>query len=174
MIKKISPRDWEAVSAYLDDQLNPKDRRLLEIRLQTEPGFQEALESLQRTRMILRSAPKLRAPRSFTLTTSMAGIKNERNRVPGVFPILRLASMLAAFFFFILTAGSFTVRMFQPAPAVVMQSEFESGRPAELFGKGGGGGGGASRAFCLRSRCQRKLKSRQTKGLNRIRRQALQ
>ena len=52
--------------------------------------------------------------------------------------------MLAAFFFILLTAGSFTVRMFQPAPAVVMQSEFESARPAVLFGKGGGGGGGAS------------------------------
>ncbi len=138
MITKI-PLDWEAVSAYLDDQLNPKDRRQLEIRLQTEPELQAALESLRRTRLILRSTPKLRAPRNFTLTASMAGIR-ERNRIPGVFPLLRLASMLAAFFLVLLTAGSLTVRLFQPAPVVVMQSEFDSARPAGLFGKGGGGG----------------------------------
>ncbi len=65
MTTQIRPRDWEALSAYLDNQLNPGDRKVLESRLIGDPELQSASRELQRTRLVLRQAPKLRAPEAF-------------------------------------------------------------------------------------------------------------
>ena len=60
--------DIELLSAYLDNQLNPHQRAVLEARLRREPGLSSELDSLRNTRQMLRSLPKLRAPRNFTLS----------------------------------------------------------------------------------------------------------
>ena len=74
MTKNISMREWEALSAYLDGQLPAKERTRLETQLNQAPELRSALEDLRRTRSVLRSQPKVRAPRNFTLTPEMAGL----------------------------------------------------------------------------------------------------
>jgi hypothetical protein len=74
MMKKITPRDWENLSAYLDGQLAVKERQKLEGRLAADQDLQVALEGMRRTRSVLRSQPHMRAPRNFTLSPEMAGL----------------------------------------------------------------------------------------------------
>jgi anti-sigma factor RsiW len=144
MKTQITPRDWETLSAYLDDQLSAPDRREIENSLVNNPELRQSLEELRQTRMILRSLPKLRAPRNFTLTASMAGQRaGQGDRVSyGMYPVMRLAATLAAVFFFIVTAGGLALRFSLPAQTVVIRSaESQNVQAPAPFGMGGGGGG---------------------------------
>jgi hypothetical protein len=142
MKTQITPRDWETLSAYLDDQLSVPERRELENRLVNNPVLSQGLEELRQTRMILRNLPKLRAPRNFTLTPSMAGQRAGASMSSGMYPVLRLAATLATLFFFIVTAGGLALRFTLPAQIVVMRADqSQNAQPAPAFGMGGGGGG---------------------------------
>ncbi len=98
---RLSPRDWEALSAYLDQQLNSIEHSRLEARLQAEPGLSKALEELRRTRLMLRSQPRLRVPHNFTLSPEMVGA----SRSPSLYPAFRLAAMIATLLFVIVFLG---------------------------------------------------------------------
>ena len=147
MTTRITIRDWEALSAYLDNQLRAKDRVHLESRLNENPELRSALEELRRTRVVLRSQPRLRAPRNFTLTPEMAGVyagvrpnaRPGKRQVHGSYPVLRLASVLATIFFLVITVGELAVRTVAPAPMTVAVSQDQP--VAVPFGMGGGGGG---------------------------------
>ena len=146
MTTRIIIRDWEALSAYLDDQLKAKDRVRLESRLNENPELRSALEELRRTRAVLRSQPPLRAPRNFTLTAEMAGLRTGarpggRQPLHGSYPVLRLASVLATIFFIVMTVGELAVRTIAPAPLTVAVSQDQP--LAVPFGMGGGSGGGS-------------------------------
>jgi anti-sigma factor RsiW len=145
MRTQITSRDWEAISAYLDNQLKPIERSRLESRLENELELRQALQDLRKTRHLLRNSPRFRAPRNFVLTPSMAGLRKDVRSSTGAFPILRMASILASFFFILVTVGSFAIRYFQPAPSVVMRSEVENAAPVGM----GGGGGGSGQAPAL-------------------------
>lgn len=137
-------RDWEALSAYLDNQLKAKDRVRLESRLNESPELRSALEELRRTKAVLRSQPRLRAPRNFTLTAQMAGVRTGRPPVHGSYPVLRLASILATIFFVLTTVGELAVRTAAPAPLTVAVSQDQP--VAAPFGAGGGSGAEAPAA----------------------------
>ena len=145
MMTRITVRDWEALSAYLDNQLKSKDRVRLESRLEESPELRSAFEELRRTRAVLRSQRPLRAPRNFTLTPEMAGVRlgvrPGARPINSSYPVLRLASVLATIFFIFITIGDLAVRIAAPAPMTVAVSQ---DRPVMApFGMGGGGGGGA-------------------------------
>lgn len=70
---KRDPADFEALSAYIDNQLSPSERTALEARLQAEPDLRAELTSLQETVTLLHALPKLKAPRNFTLDPAMYG-----------------------------------------------------------------------------------------------------
>jgi len=103
----ISNRDFEALSAYLDGELSGKPLARLEAQLQTNQDLQEALEQLQRTRSVIRSLPKIRAPRNYLLTPEMAGVAK---KPPVAFPVLRFASVLATLLLIIVFMGDIFVR----------------------------------------------------------------
>ena len=63
MTDRISTRDWDDLSAYLDGQLNTTEQTRVETRLRQDADFRSALEELRRTRAVVHSLPKLRAPR---------------------------------------------------------------------------------------------------------------
>lgn len=149
MTTQIKPRDWESLSAYLDNQLNPSDRIAIEARLKGDPELQTALKELRRTHLILRHAPRYRVPRTFTLTSAMAGNRRSSGIVSGAYPVLRLASALATLFFILVTFGSFSIKFISPAQSVVVRDQTENARPGAPFGMGGGGGGGAVEAPAL-------------------------
>jgi anti-sigma factor RsiW len=107
MNSQLSSRDWEYLSAYLDRQLKPKEIASLEARLSADPGLSAALGELQRTRDALRSLPKMRAPRNFTLTPQMVGQRSPL-RAPAArtwAPAFGFASALATFLLVLVIAG---------------------------------------------------------------------
>ena len=68
---ELSPRDWEALSAYLDGRLSPRERARLEARLAREPALRQRLAELRALRAALRDLPPPRVPRNFTLRPEM-------------------------------------------------------------------------------------------------------
>ena len=63
----LSNRDLELLSAYLDNELRPAERDALNARLAHDAELRIALAELRANRLLLRQAPRLKAPRSFTL-----------------------------------------------------------------------------------------------------------
>jgi hypothetical protein len=92
MKKKISTRDWQTLSAYLDEQLSNRERARIETRLDKNPELGKTLEEIRNIRTLLRQLPAKRAPRNFTLTPQMVGM---RSSPPRTFPTLRFASVLS-------------------------------------------------------------------------------
>ena len=91
MNRELTPRDLQLISDYLDNGLSNKEKERLEARLLHEPLLRTELESLQRTRTMLRSLPRRRAPRNFTLTPAMV----PRRPAFSLFPSFRLATALS-------------------------------------------------------------------------------
>jgi anti-sigma factor RsiW len=101
-MRSPSFHDVEQLSAYLDGQLSPSERTPLESRIQSDPVLATALEELRQTRAVLQRTIQRRAPRNFTLTTRMAGI---RPPVPRLYPVFSWASAVAMVLF-IFTLGT--------------------------------------------------------------------
>jgi anti-sigma factor RsiW len=101
MNKRLSSRDYEALSAYLDGELPERERVKLEARLSQQADLRAGLEQLRQTRLFLRSLPQKKAPRNFTIRPELTPRRNP----PRVYPILRLASVLASALFVIVIAG---------------------------------------------------------------------
>ena len=120
-------RDVELLSGYLDGELTQADSTRLEMRLKADPQLRTVYDELNQSRSLLRQLPARRAPRNFMLTPKMAGVKPP---LPRGFPILRLASALAAVLFFFGYVANITV------PALSTQ---RAAAPAPAFGRGGGG-----------------------------------
>ncbi|HSQ18535.1 MAG TPA: hypothetical protein VLM83_12600, partial [Anaerolineales bacterium] len=96
--RRLSLHDIEYLSAYLDGQLSPHQRKVLEARLRREVGLQKQLEGLQKTRSLLRSSGRLHAPRNFTLSPQTAGIRAS-SRLPALFgAVSALSSALLVIF----------------------------------------------------------------------------
>ena len=85
------PKDFERLSAYIDNQLSPAEKADLEARLAKEPQLQATLNELRRTVQVLRSLPTVKPPRSFTLTAEQVGARARRGPL---FPVFRLAAAL--------------------------------------------------------------------------------
>ena len=88
------PDEWEILSAYLDGQLSSREMDNVRQKLQAQPDLQRALDELQRTRMVLKAAPRRRAPRNFTLSPSM--VPQRRRFFAWTTPVFGFASVLAA------------------------------------------------------------------------------
>jgi len=68
----INDRDFDQLSAYLDNALSAAERAALERRLASELGLRAALDDLRMMRQLLRALPTLKAPRDFALTPAQA------------------------------------------------------------------------------------------------------
>lgn len=118
-------RDIENLSAYLDGQLDERDAARLETRLKTDPELDSILSDLRSARGVLRRLPSRKAPRNFTLTRRMVGLKPP---MPRSYPLVRFATVFAA----ILFLCSFTTNMLTP------RFTFGFGAAAPIGGMGGG------------------------------------
>ncbi len=92
MKEQLNSHDLILLSAYLDGELDPREKARVEALLQINPEAKETYESLQRTKAVLRSAPLRKAPRNFTL--SAASVQQPR-RPFFLIPALRFSSVLA-------------------------------------------------------------------------------
>ncbi len=95
MTNRISNRDYEALSAYLDGELTPNERSRLESRLLAQAELRTALQELRQTRQVLRAQARIRRRRSFTLTPEMVGAYRPRQSGLRLFPVFGLTSALA-------------------------------------------------------------------------------
>lgn len=97
MRAQLSNRDYEQLSAYIDGQLTPSEVGNLEERLRTHPDLQAVLDEMSRTKAVLQSAPRRRAPRNFTLSPAMVGAqKPGQSRFRwNLFPVLSFTSAVA-------------------------------------------------------------------------------
>jgi len=123
-------RNLETISAYLDGELTTNERERFEYQLQKDDNLQNLYQDLKRTRSVLRSAPKLRAPRNFILTPKMAGIDAKQSRV---FPLFRFASAFAAFLLVLLFLGDLFVlpgMMNSPSRAIQVAESLQVEEPA--------------------------------------------
>ena len=122
-MKSPSFRDIEALSAYLDGQISPSERTRLEKRIQSNQALATALQELRQTRALLRRTPQRRAPRNFTLTPRMAGV---RPPVPRLVPVFSWASAVAILLF-IFTIGTSLVGRLSSGTAAPMLAAAPSG-----------------------------------------------
>jgi anti-sigma factor RsiW len=108
-------REIEQLSAYLDGKLDSLESKRLESRLHADPELASVYNDLRSTRALLRKLPTRKAPRNFTLTRQMVGLKPP---LPRSYPILRLATVFAAFLFmFSLTANALSPYVSFSAPS---------------------------------------------------------
>ncbi|MBC8099119.1 MAG: hypothetical protein H7Y11_06725 [Armatimonadetes bacterium] len=107
---ELTDYDYELLSAYLDDALDPVERTALEARLTTEPELRREYAGLQQTVRLVQALPMLKAPRSFALTPAMA---TAAQPTPVVLPspkrrtltVRRLLPLLSAAAVIVLVAG---------------------------------------------------------------------
>jgi anti-sigma factor RsiW len=118
MKNNLSPRDWELLSSYMDGQLSDGKRVQLEARLEVSPDLRAALDELTRTRAMLRSLPRMKAPRSFKLTPEMVGQREPRR----LYPFFQLASALTSVMLVLVLLTDFLGFSFQ-APLGRMTSQ---------------------------------------------------
>ncbi|HVN16624.1 MAG TPA: hypothetical protein VMT73_12840, partial [Anaerolineales bacterium] len=124
-------RDVEQLSAYLDGKLSQADSTRLEARLKSDPNLHAIMDDLSQTRALLRKLPSRRAPRNFTLTPKMAGVKPP---LPRAYPVLRFATSAAS----VLLVFSFATNALTP--------RFAAAAPAPMAAYGMGGGGAEAAA----------------------------
>ncbi len=91
-VSKLSKRELERLSAYLDGELNARQTARVEARLEGDALFREALAELRQTTQWLRSMPQVTPPRRFSLTPEMV----ESRPADRAYPLLKLASAVAA------------------------------------------------------------------------------
>ena len=112
-------RDVELLSAYLDGRLSPSVSARLETRLTSDRELRAVMDDLRSTRALFRKLPQRRAPRDFTLTPKMAGLKAPE---PRAYPAFRLATALATLLFVVTFAVNGVAPLAAPslaaAPAV--------------------------------------------------------
>lgn len=165
MNTQLSPREWEAISAYLDGQLSAQEKQRFEERLKFSAELRTGLEDIQRTRELLRSLPQKRAPRNFTLQPEAIP---QRRTTPPLFSIMRLASAVATFLLVAAFAGDLLISRTQltsQAPSRNLPTQANQSVPGArasegnppvitwgtpspyggvVTGKGGGGGYGGA------------------------------
>jgi anti-sigma factor RsiW len=140
-MKTTTFRDIERLSAHLDGKLSRADAARLERRLVSDRELAAALADLRQSRAVLRRTPQRRAPRNFTLTPKMAGI---RPPVPRAVPALSWASAVAMLFF-ACTLGTNLIGQFSFGSAAPMMAA----APVGMGGGGGYGGGPAEDATAV-------------------------
>lgn len=116
-------RDVEQLSALLDGQMHPQEAERWRARMDSEPELADLYQQLAQSRALLRKLPARRAPRNFTLTPQMAGV---RAPTPRAVPFFRFAAAFAT----LLLVLTVAVNRLAPLAAAPVA--------APLYGVGGG------------------------------------
>jgi hypothetical protein len=132
MTKKLRDRDWRDLSAYLDGQLSSRTQARLEKELAESEELRTALEDLRRVRVLLRSQPRLRAPRNFTLSPQLAGISERRQPARQLSPVFGWVSALASVLLILVVAGELLMGGAQPASAPMLADSQPKSAQAEI------------------------------------------
>jgi hypothetical protein len=163
MSSRISSRQWEQLSTYLDGKCTPRQKAAIERDLAVQPGLQQALSELTRLKSILCSVPLHRTPRNFTLQASQVRARRSFKLAP----VLRYASLVAVLAAVVVLAIDLLPGMLTPSraaapqlaaapmlesaqavtqnPPIIYWNGAASNTTGVVGGYGGGGGGGDGR-----------------------------
>ena len=157
----MRPQEWQSLSAYIDNQLSPREKAALEKRLAKNPDLQKALEELRQTKSLLHKLPNIRVPHNFTLSPEM--VAAQKPAMGQLFPIFSLSSALATVLLVVsivfqwgigvsprnmqakmesadmITAYEMAAEEEAAPPAIILWGE-QDYSPQIANGKGGGGG----------------------------------
>jgi hypothetical protein len=127
MKNQITSRDYELLSAYLDNQLSTQERARLESRINQEPELQQELHEISKTRLLLRNLPRLRAPHNYYINPEVVS-KSIRVRQPlRLAPAYGIASAIATILLVLVIFGDRLLSSGSPtalAPASIVPTEF--------------------------------------------------
>jgi len=133
--KRAAEKDDELLSAYLDGMLSAEEQAALEARLDAEPALRQRLEAMRQTVALLRQLPSVPAPRNFLLTPAMVQPRPQPRPLPRTYPLLRWATVVAAFLWLLVVGVDLGTQTLRPAQAPVereialVQKEEESAQP---------------------------------------------
>jgi hypothetical protein len=137
--------DDELLSAFVDGQVTTEEQRRVEAALKSDAALAGSLAALRYTRTLLAEAPRVPAPRPFTLNEAMLGRTRQRRSgwLAWLQPAyLRGAAALAAVMLAVLVLGDVGVRTeVLPAPQVAqVQPELggltpDQGDPTAIIAK---------------------------------------
>jgi anti-sigma factor RsiW len=121
--------DDELLSAYLDGQVTPQDQERVEAVLAGDAALANSLATLRYTKTLLAAAPRVPAPRPFTLNEAMIGRSRPRSGwLAWLQPAtLRGAAALAAVMLLVLVLGDVGVRTETITPLQTAQVQTEMG-----------------------------------------------
>lgn len=159
MMPRLSARDEQTLSDYLDGQLSERDAAAFEKRLKENEKLREAADDLRRLKAVLRGAPRYRLPRNFTLTPAMVK-KTTPGWVNFWLPAMRFTSAMAVFLLIAVYVFEFlpggipalrTSQAFAPSESSPPEEASIPGPPMQSMpdmdhGWGGAGGGGGAPA----------------------------
>jgi hypothetical protein len=98
MKNQFTSRDYKLLSAYLDDELGIQERTHLESRLKDDPELRKELQELDKTRSLLRSLPRIRAPRNYFINAEVSlkpmGVRPKLRLVPAYGIVSAIATIL--------------------------------------------------------------------------------
>ena len=106
-------RARELLSAYIDGELSPQEKALVEGHLRECADCRQELETLRRTVAILRDAPRPALPRSFVIRRADLEKAPALSRAPA---FLRVAAALGAAAFVLVVGVYFLMQVLLPAP----------------------------------------------------------
>lgn len=122
MKNQITSRDYELLSAYLDNQLAAHERTRLETRLKLEPVLQREMNELGKTRSLLRSLPRIRAPRNYFVSAEAVVTAHATRPLFHLAPAYGIASAIATILLVLVIFGDKLLSSTSPvalAPASV-------------------------------------------------------
>ena len=92
MEEKLSQKEWEQISEYLDGQMTSRQKTDFENRLLSLPILKSGLEEMRLTQNLLRSTPRRKIPHNFTLTRAQI---QETRKTGSLFQVFGFSSALS-------------------------------------------------------------------------------
>jgi len=129
--------DIEQLSSYLDGQLSPSESARLESRIASDPELASAFNEIRAARGILRKLPARKAPRNFTLTRQMVGLKPP---LPRSYSFFRFSTAFAT----ILLVLTFAANSILPNIRFGAGAPMSAPAAQEVYAPAGIGGGPAA------------------------------
>lgn len=116
------------LSPYLDDEVTPAERELVETVLAQSPELQTELESLQATVNLVRELPRVSAPRPFTLTETEIGLTSAERKAFSWSTWLKPMMGGLVVVIAVLIAVAYLLRpgLLQPRPGLLQPSQQEA------------------------------------------------
>ena len=114
--RPLSDLDLELLSSYLDGVLSDSERRALEVRLTNEGDLRAELDELRQTVALIKSLPRANAPRNYTLTPEMVGLRLLPKRRVLPFTMTAAFSALSAAAAVVLLVVGFAISGLDPTP----------------------------------------------------------